>query len=94
MLDKIVRAGKWVLIAVGALLAVLFGANAMKRSTRKVDADDTAPAGKAPMVEAQAHEVEVVNTAVEKLNTDTIPKKPTPAKGKNMEELVDEWQKL
>lgn len=94
MLDKIVRAGKWVLIAVGALLAVLFGANAMKRSTRKVDADDTAPVGKAPMVEAQAREVEVVNTAVEKLNTDTIPQKPTPAKGKNMEELVDEWQNL
>lgn len=94
MLDKIVRAGKWVLIAVGALLAVLFGANAMKRSTRKVDADDTAPAGKAPMVEAQAREVEVVNTAVEKLNTDTIPQKPSPAKGKNMEELVDEWQNL
>ena len=31
------------------------------------------------MVEAQAREVEVVNTAVEKLNTDTIPQKPSPA---------------
>lgn len=94
MLDKVTRAGKWVLIAVGALLAVIFGANVMRRSTRKVDSVDTEPAGKAPIVEAQAREVEVVNEAVDKLNTETLPKKPTPAQGKDMGELADEWQRL
>lgn len=95
MLDKVKAAGKWLLIAIGALLAVVFGANALKqRSSRKVDSDDSAPAGKAPIVEAQAREVEIVNVAVDKLNTDVIPKKPTPAAGQNMEELVDEWKSL
>lgn len=94
MLDKITRAGKWLLIAVGALLAVVFGANVMRRSTRKVDSVDTEPAGKAPIVEAQAREVEIVNASVVKLNTETLPKKPTPAQGKDMGELADEWQRL
>lgn len=92
MWEKLKAYGSWALGVVALLVAVVFGANALKGRKRAQAGNDAAPAGKAPMVEEQAKETDLVNTKVEELN-EVKPPPPTP-KDKPMEDLINEYEKL
>lgn len=92
MWEKLKAYGSWALGVVALLVAVVFGANALKNRKRGQGGNDAAPVGKAPLVEEQAKETDSVNTKVEELN---VVKPPTPTpKDKPMKELIDEYEKL
>ncbi len=93
MLEKLKACGSWLLGLLALLAAVLFGANALRSRKQAQGGGDVAePAGKAPMVEAQAKETETVNTKVEEINEVKPPVK-TP-KDKNMEAMLEDYDRL
>lgn len=92
MLEKLKACGSWVLGLLALLAAVLFGANALRGRKQQQAGEESAPAGKAPMVEAQAKETETVNTKVEEINVVKPPTK-TP-KDKNMEAMLEDYDRL
>lgn len=93
MLEKLKACGSWILGILALLAAVLFGANALKQRKQSQTGNDSEPAGKAPIVEAQAKETDSVNTKIDDIN-EVKPPPTTPVKGKTMENLIDEYEKL
>lgn len=92
MLEKLKACGSWLLGLLTLLAAVLFGANMLRGRKQSEAGDASAPAGKAPMVEAQAKETDTVNTKVEEINEVKPPAK-TP-KDKNMEAMLEDYDRL
>lgn len=95
MIEKLKAAGNWVLIVLGILAAVLFGANTLKKRSRASNTKDEPPAGKGPLVEQQAKEVEVVNEKVEDVNQSAASPPPkTNADDTDMDDLVKRYDRL
>lgn len=92
MLEKLKACGSWLLGLLALLAAVMFGANALRGRKQAQSGDAAEPAGKAPMVEAQAKETDAVNTKVEEINEVKPPTK-TP-KDKNMEAMLEDYDRL
>lgn len=94
MIEKLKAAGNWVLIVIGILAAVLFGANTLKKRSQAPDTKDEPPAGKGPLVEQQAKEVEAVNEKVEAANAASAPPPKTNADDSDMDSLVKKYDRL
>ena len=95
MIEKLKAAGNWVLIVLGIVAAVLFGANTLKKRSRAMDTKDEAPAGKGPLVEQQAKEVEAVNEKVADVNqAAATPPPKTNADNTDMDDLVKRYDRL
>lgn len=94
MIEKLKAAGNWVLIALGVLAAVLFGANTLKKRSQAPDTKDEPPAGKGPLVEQQAKEVEAVNEKVEDVNQSAASPPKTNADDTDMDDLVKRYDRL
>lgn len=92
MLEKLKACGSWLLGLLALLAAVLFGANMLRGRKQSEAGNESAPVTKAPMVEAQAKETDVVNTKVEEINEVKPPAK-TP-KDKNMEAMLEDYDRL
>ena len=94
MIEKLKAAGNWVLLALGILAAVLFGANTLKKRSQAPDTKDEPPAGKGPLVEQQAKEVEAVNEKVEDVNQSAAAPPKTNADDTDMDDLVKRYDRL
>ena len=95
MIEKLKAAGNWVLIVLGILAAVLFGANTLKKRSQAQNTKDEPPVGKGPLVEQQAKEVEAVNEKVEDVNQSAAAPPPkTNADDASMDDLVKRYDRL
>lgn len=95
MIEKLRAAGNWILIVLGILAAVLFGANTLKKRAQSTDTKDEPPAGKGPLVEQQAKEVEAVNEKVTDVNQSAAAPPPkTNADDASMDDLVKRYDRL
>ena len=95
MIEKLKAAGNWVLIVLGIVAAVLFGANTLKKRAQSPDTKDEPPVGKGPLVEQQAKEVEAVNEKVTDVNQSAAAPPPkTNADDASMDDLVKRYDRL